>query len=965
MDPTEDLSARVLLKHILSTETPRAPITRSASKTATSSATRSSNRLSRREAGAQTPQDILRRSLRHKIHESITRQSLPATKRRTASVRKLPASTSVLFEDGDTPRHILKNILRTELVKSPVVHEKAVSEEPQPSSAASSITRKRTSLELSGLDLPDLTIGNISSTEKALSRKRPRRSLNVTAFEKRLKDGGDVGEKEESIGDHSSLSLSSLCSSTSLSLKTPLVDVQTEKKGLQRRVSNRRKISEEEFCAAVNKRQMEGLSSFVQLEQGLSETALSEGFSLGQSKLGGPDITANILHCDTALYARPDAMTSSFSFVATQDKPTVMASQLQRQMEQEEQMEAEQSKLGKEKSMYAFPTEEGAEPQIEKGISQSEEDADAAEFQKDKEKSTSDGHLEDAAAVSEEDENRLEIEEGAADSHTEEDAATRSQSEEEEPATVSQTEEEGAGDSQTEEKHCGVDSQPEEDVTVRSQSEEEDVAPDSQTEEEGGAGDSQIEKEISVDLQSEEDVTARSQSEEEDVAPDSQTEEGGAGDSQIEKEISVDLQSEEDVATRSQSEEEEGIPDCQPKEGTVDLQSEEDVATRSQSEEEEGAPDRQTEEEEGAVDLQPEEDVSAKSQSEEEGDLTEHQSDQEDPAANSQSESGDLADSQPEYKHDEKPWEEDGEQASEQQEQDLEHISQRARHSEGRLIMPVKEAGGDLADATEEGWSDGKSKAHSSLEMESRESGRLRIGIPDVAESSTQEPQDACCTEAEPDADKENSFNLPERTHDIEESRHLSDHSPEEEAAQQEEEWEDEEEEESSEISSKTPAFVRQKINFFQPDSQASSSAFKNIQVSGTGEAFSAPKPKKMRQRRKGPAKTEASLPKSYLMGVFKHFAKTNVSADVYPVLQDIMDKYFDRLAVDLETYAVHAKRKTIEVEDAELLLKRQGHVNDKVPVEVLIEKYLRMDQRKLLIPIATSGNVVIPKTRR
>lgn len=42
----------------------------------------------------------------------------------------------------------------------------------------------------------------------------------------------------------------------------------------------------------------------------------------------------------------------------------------------------------------------------------------------------------------------------------------------------------------------------------------------------------------------------------------------------------------------------------------------------------------------------------------------------------------------------------------------------------------------------------------------------------------------------------------------------------------------------------------------------------------------------------------------------------------------------------------------------------RQGHVNDKVPVEVLIEKYLRLDQRKILIPIATSGNVVIPKNR-
>ena len=98
-------------------------------------------------------------------------------------------------------------------------------------------------------------------------------------------------------------------------------------------------------------------------------------------------------------------------------------------------------------------------------------------------------------------------------------------------------------------------------------------------------------------------------------------------------------------------------------------------------------------------------------------------------------------------------------------------------------------------------------------------------------------------------------------------------------------------------------------------------------------------------------------------MGNFKHFAKTKVAADVYPVLKDVMEKFFDRMVEDLETYANHAKRKTIEVEDVILLLKRQGHVNDKVPVEVLIEKYLDMSARKQLIPCASSGNVVFPKS--
>ena len=42
----------------------------------------------------------------------------------------------------------------------------------------------------------------------------------------------------------------------------------------------------------------------------------------------------------------------------------------------------------------------------------------------------------------------------------------------------------------------------------------------------------------------------------------------------------------------------------------------------------------------------------------------------------------------------------------------------------------------------------------------------------------------------------------------------------------------------------------------------------------------------------------------------------------------------------------------------------RQGYITDKVPVEVLIEKYLPMEYRRMLIPIATSGNVVIPKQK-
>ncbi|KAI3364842.1 hypothetical protein L3Q82_001031 [Scortum barcoo] len=639
MDPTEDLSARVLLKHILSTETPRTPITRSASKAQSTSVTRRSSRLGQKDAGAQTPQNILRRSLKHKLRESITRKSLPAPKSRASSLvlRKMttPAPASMLFDDGDTPRHILMNILRTEPARSPVVHEEAASEEPQPSSSNSSTASKRPSIELSGLDLPDITIGHVVSTAKGLSRKRPRRSLNVTAFEKRLKDGNEAEEEnEKSVDDLSSLSLSS---STSLTLKTPFVDVHTERRGLQRRVSNRRKITEEEFGAAVNKRQMGGASSFVLANQGLSVTAHSEGFTLGLSKLSEPDITTDIVHCNTALYAQSDA---NLSIVGTQDKPTVMASQLQRQMS-----EVEQSQLGKEKSMYVFDTEEGvaAEPQNEERSSQSEEDVDAPESQKE------DGQLEDASAMSKSDEEEPESQTGLKD-----DESAESEGEENRVETED-------GSQATEEEEGGVDSQPEEDIVTHSQSEEEEVAPDSQSEEE---------------------------------------------------------------------------------------------------------------KEEGEIVSQPEEDIAAESKSEEEEDVAENQSDLEDLVE------GSLADFKPEDEH-------NGEQASEQLERDMEHISGRAYRSEGGLILPVTEAGGDFADTTA-GFPDGKSKMHSAVDLHSS----LDAGSQGRSE-------------AEPDADKENSFHLPEVTIDTEDNRHLRDNSPEEAAAQdspeEEEEWEDDENGEENE----------------------------------------------------------------------------------------------------------------------------------------------------------------------
>ncbi|KAF7204427.1 putative LOC107387928-like protein [Nothobranchius furzeri] len=892
MDPTEDLSARVLLKRILSTQSPQTPVTRSQSQEVSTSGLRRSSRQSRRrDAETKTPQDILRRSLRQNIRESIARKSQPPTDRRTVSVMlsRVPSSTSMLLSDVATPRHLLRNILQTDPVKSPVVHKTEPPKEPEPQSAEET-TRTHPSTELSELELPDITIGNIGSVAKGLSRKRPCRSLNVTAFEKRLKAVKDVEEGvEDASYDHSSLSLSS---STSLTLKTPFADVETEKRGLQRKVSNRRKVSEEDFGAAVSKRQMGDVSSHGFMEGNLSEVTNFEGFTLGPSKLG----EADIMNCNTALYDLPDAMVSGFSVVATEDKHSGMSSQLQDVVDAEQ--EEELGEMAKD-TADMFPSEEkdAASSEVDENASDVLMQEDVAEFQAEQSKA-----------------------------NVADDAEVMSTSEEEEAAAESETDD-GAEceevEAQTGEKRVSDD-----DFT-----EEEEAAAESETDD--GAECEEVEAQTGEKRVSDDDFT-----EEEEAAAESETGKTDDGAEEVEAQTGEegasgdDLTEEEEVSPDSQTEEEQGVAETQ--EHVPDSQSE-DIESFL-SEEEEDAQDPLPEHAVASVPFQGDDEDEAQSEDEE-----------------------DVATSQTEDDNDEQREEED--QALEHMEQDSSHISRRARRSEGVPVVPVPEVREDAAEASEAGWS----KAHTSTgvnasaEVENHARRRTRTGSSASSKLSVQDEGDVFDTENVPASGTKASFPCLELTQDIQVDEHRSNDSSEEDAGQEDECDDDLDEEED--LPCKTPAFVKEK-KIFLSDPAASPFVFKNVPTSGTSTGLPAAKPKQVRPRKTRTASKKGVLPKSYLLSTFRHFAKTKVSADVYPILNEIMDKFFDRMAEDLETYAAHANRKTIEFEDAVLLLKRQGHVNENMPVEVLIEKYLRMDQRKILIPIATSGNVVIPKMR-
>ncbi|XP_074929835.1 centromere protein T [Chelonoidis abingdonii] len=167
------------------------------------------------------------------------------------------------------------------------------------------------------------------------------------------------------------------------------------------------------------------------------------------------------------------------------------------------------------------------------------------------------------------------------------------------------------------------------------------------------------------------------------------------------------------------------------------------------------------------------------------------------------------------------------------------------------------------------------------------------------------------------------------------------------------------EEPESEELSVKTPAFVRAKA-------YRASLLLSTPRTLKTAASRFSPMPPRAQQAAKRTAtaprrKREPALPSSLVKKIFSHYVKVPVARDAFKVVEKCVEVYFRQLSNDLEAYTMHARRKTVEEADLELLMRRQGLVTDKMPLHVLIERHLPLEHRKLLIPVAMSGNKVIP----
>ncbi|XP_077481422.1 uncharacterized protein cenpt [Stigmatopora argus] len=299
--------------------------------------------------------------------------------------------------------------------------------------------------------------------------------------------------------------------------------------------------------------------------------------------------------------------------------------------------------------------------------------------------------------------------------------------------------------------------------------------------------------------------------------------------------------------------------------------------------------------------------------------------------------------------------EQEPEMASQEEEEEGEEV-------EAKVASNPEEEEQDT-DSLQEEVEEGRNRTIECIERQSRTSeGALLVPVPNSTSSSSNvqlSPEQKEAAE-EPDGDEGNAVGDGDQLEEVQDFQEDVEEFEENYDGDDDDE-DDDDDQELEEPPIDTPDFVRARRKTFQlPDA----TPFKPQPSSSTAGVPPA-KAKPVRKRRSRAQPKNDGLPKNYLMKTFRHFAKTKVSGDVYSFLKDTTDTFLERMAEDLETFAAHAGRKTIEVEDVELLLRRQGYVNDKVPVQVLIEKYLRMDQRKILIPIATSGNAVFPKMKK
>ncbi|KAK2496169.1 hypothetical protein MC885_001863 [Smutsia gigantea] len=162
----------------------------------------------------------------------------------------------------------------------------------------------------------------------------------------------------------------------------------------------------------------------------------------------------------------------------------------------------------------------------------------------------------------------------------------------------------------------------------------------------------------------------------------------------------------------------------------------------------------------------------------------------------------------------------------------------------------------------------------------------------------------------------------------------------------------------SPELASSTPEFLQaRQLQFPEPAPPPSTAGLSSEPL----EPLLVRLPPRARTPGPRPRQDPYKTGLSHYVKLLSFYAKMPMEKKALEMVEKCLDKYFQHLCDDLEVFAAHAGRKTVRPEDLELLMRRQGLVTDQVSLHVLVERYLPLEYRQLLIPCAFSGNSVFP----
>lgn len=185
---------------------------------------------------------------------------------------------------------------------------------------------------------------------------------------------------------------------------------------------------------------------------------------MGLNKLTEPDITVDVVNCNTPLYPETDGIMSNCSTLKTQGKPTVVTSQLQRDMEEHVKNNKTYSLPTEEKTSVDSQDDDQTEPEDENttGMSQSEqeqcveklqssgiEDSSESDHEQPQSEEADSRTEDDAAATEGQTENQDEIDAQSADEVSEKGESAVGQQRDQNVSVMSSRLEKEGSDSQT------------------------------------------------------------------------------------------------------------------------------------------------------------------------------------------------------------------------------------------------------------------------------------------------------------------------------------------------------------------------------------------------------------------------------------------------------------------------------------------------------------------------------------